>query len=549
MTKTKELTQTSDVQPAVPMSDEVVDTAFADIANHPDNHNLVEITQDEYEYDTRTERVAAKLGKFAAKISIAAGSLREKLTPSSINAHATIGALGAIDKVKGAFNKVGDVYMAPLHKMEKDKTLDRKTRAKRLLGRWAYKGATAATAVVGLQFAKMVGSDAHAAISNIWVPGTGAAPDHNVINGNRMTLGYEGGAAPFVGETPYDTSVAGGVDNLVQVLESNHGPVTVDGYSQGADVAREAASQLSPEEQRQLILNLGGDPSGEKGILTLAHDSPQGKLMGLLGFDTSPLKDTGGATVNEIRVTNDIMADATFTIADAETFNTAVANGDMVGALRMLANTGEKAGGYFTTHAGAVDVLPQDQVHYNPANPGNATALTVRTPNGTLTTITPNVSSAEALTARYLGVRMTPEASQAVEAVFNPAVSNEQVVREVADAAQEGIQNTTWLPPEVKAAVNTGIEQVGDMVAPMTNPAPQEAAPVETWQAPEQVWQAPVDVVPQQFQQPLQQVETFVNDTAATITQATGGNEQVATAVNNATTQINGALNNLLGRR
>ena len=526
MTKTESSPQMEKVQDvqhdSLPMSDEVVEHVFEGIAQHDDNQDIVSEASnilDEHtaeQYDTRTERIAAKLGRFAAKVSIGASSLRDKLAPSYVSAHAAVGAQSALGTVKHAAQKVGNTYMAPLNKMEDDKSLGRTTRAKRFIGRWAYRGAVAGGIVASVGVAKVYGPEAHAAINRIWVPGTGSAPDHNIVNGDNMTLGYEGGAAPFVGETRYDTSVAGGVDNLVNVLENKSGSSTIDAYSQGADVAREAVSKLSPDEQRQLILNLGGDPSGEKGILTLAHDSPQGKLMGLLGFDTSPLKDTGAATVHEVRVTNDIMADATFTVADAERFNTAVANGDMVSAMRMLATTGEKAGGYFTTHAGAVDVLPQDRVTYNPANPGNATVLTVRTPNGTVTEITPNTTAAEALAARHLGIRMTPEMSQAIEATVDQNVSNEQVVKEWSDAAREGVNNTPWLPPEAKNIINTGVEQVSSAFAPAAQPAPAVETPA--WQPAPAATPAyvPAQAAPiiEQAAPVVEQVETFVQQHA-----------------------------------
>lgn len=487
------------------------------------------LMQPEQERMTRRARIGAKLGRFAAKTVNGVTSLSDKFSNATAyaTAHATIAAMNGIDKVANVASKGAEAYRKPLEKMADDKEQGYAKRFTRQIGRAAYRLSVVSAAVGGAYVAHTYASEAHAAvIDRIWVPGTGSAPDQNIINGNKLTLGYEGGAAPLVGETPYDTSVEGGVSNLLEALKANGDSVnTVGGYSQGADVVREAASKLSPVEQQQLVLNLSGDPSGEKGILTLAHDSPQSQLMQMLGFDTSPLKDTGGAIVNEVRVTNDIMADASYTIGDAEQFNAAVENGDIVGALRMLATTGEKAGGYFTTHAGAIDVLPQDRVTYDPAHPGNATVLTEQTTNGTLTTITPNVSAVEALTARHLGIRMTPEMVEAVEATVNPNVSNEQVINELADAAQEGIDNTPWLPPEVKAAVNIGIEQVGAAAAPVTNPAPANVAPAWTPEPAAPAYTAPVatTIAPEQvapaYVAPAmpQPVEQFVQQNAAPI--------------------------------
>lgn len=473
----------------------------------PEASELSESTAEEAPRVSRTKRM---LGKLAAGLS----GLKESASNVASYAGAKFGlatmdasekAISFTDKVKGNYTSVSE-------KMDLDEKDSRKMRIAKRMGRVGLKLGVGVGVLAGAA-AVYGGYRATAAtIDHIVVPGTGSAPDHNVIAGNKLTLGYEAGAAPFVGETPYNVSVGSGVQKLIDTIHNTGGGhKTLEGYSQGADVVREAVSKLSPAEQNQLVLNLGGDPSGEKGVLTLAHDSPQGQLMGMLGFDTSPLKNTGGATVNEVRVSNDIMADATYTIADAKVFNAALEQGDMVSALRMLANTGEKAGGYATTHAGALEVLPQDRATYNPANPGNATVITERTANGTLTTINPNVTAGEGLLAKYTGVRLTPEARQAYEAVLNPNVSNEQVIQEVTDAVQEGVANTPWLPPEAQQGINSVVEGISGAMG-QAAPAPQNnAAPAPVWNAPAA---APAPAAP--MQEFIQQAAPAVQEAVKT---------------------------------
>lgn len=456
---------------------------------------------------SRTKRV---LGRFATKLS----GLKQSASNAANYAGAKFGiatqtAAGTVGSGIGTAKRV---YKNGMEKMSEDEEDSRKGRIAKRMGRAAMKVGLGVGIIAGAAAAYGGYRAAAGTIDHIVVPGTGSAPDHNIIQGNSVTLGYEAGAAPLVGETPYNMSVGSGVQKLLDTFHNTGGgSKTLEGYSQGADVVREAVSKMSPQEQSQLILKLGGDPSGEKGILTLAHDSPQGQLMGLLGFDTSPLKDTGGATVNEIRVTNDIMADASYTVADAKQFNSAVESGDIVGALRMLANTGEKGGGYATTHSGLLQVLPQDRVSYNPNNPGNATVMTERTADGTLTTINPNVTAGEGLLANYTGIRLTPEAREAYEAVVNPNVSNEQVVQEVVDAVQEGVSNTTWLPPEVRQGFNGVVDGMSGMMD-QSAPAPQNAAPAPVWNAPAApAAAAPVQEFIQQAAPAVQEaVKTFV---------------------------------------
>ncbi len=452
---------------------------------------------------SRTKRI---LGRFATKLS----GLKESASNAAnyVGAQFSMATQGATDTLSSGIGAATNVYKSS---MEKTSVKEKDSRKKRIAKRVGRTGLVVGGAVSVLAGGAAVAYGA-SRIEHIVVPGTGSAPDHNIIQGNSVTLGYEAGAAPLVGETPYNMSVGSGVQKLLDTFHNTGGgSKTLEGYSQGADVVREAVSKMSPQEQSQLILKLGGDPSGEKGILTLAHDSPQGQLMGLLGFDTSPLKDTGGATVNEMRVSNDIMADASYTIADAKQFNSAVESGDMIGALRMLANTGEKGGGYATTHSGLLQVLPQDRAIYNPANPGNASVVTERTADGTLTTITPNVTAGEGLLANYTGIRLTPEAREAYEAVVNPNVSNEQVVQEVVDAVQEGVSNTTWLPPEVRQGFNGVVDGMSGMMDQST-PAPQNAAPAQVWNAPAApAAAAPVQEFIQQAAPAVQEaVKTFV---------------------------------------
>lgn len=379
-------------------------------------------------------------------------------------------------------------------------------------------------------------------VKHIDVPGTGSAPDHNIINGDRATLGYAGEAGPFVGQMRYNESVGQGVNNLLRLMENSPNVQSANGYSQGADVLREAVSKLSPAEQRQLVLNLSGDPSGRTGILTLAHDSPQGQIMNMLGFDTSPLKSTGGATVHETVVSNDIMADARYTLLDASKFNKTIERGDFVGAMRMLANTGEGAGGYATTHSGIIGVGAGDRATYNPNNPGNASVTTERTANGTLTTITPNVTAAEGILAQHTGIRLTPEARAFYESAIDPSKSNSDVIAAAGNAAKEGINNTPWLPPEAQTGLNNAVDAV--FATPKTV-TPQEVAAFNAAPAPqstytEPVYTAPVvpdvsDYVPPAVQAPVQEVTEQINNAASNFN----------TAVGNAQRDVNNVLSGL----
>lgn len=474
----------------------------------------VEVQDVENEQSPRLPKTKRMLGRFAAAASgvkQAVSKTADYVEQSASDALNYAGAKyfvtsqSAAEKVDSSARAAHGVYKRGMDKMATNEDDTRKMRAAKKMGRFGLKAGVIAGAVTGIA-AVYGGYRAGAAtlehIDHIVVPGTGSAPDQNVISGDKVTLGYEAEAGPLVGAMPYEQSVESGVQKFIDTLSGmSNGEKTGTGFSQGADVIRDAASRLSPAEQNQLTLNLLGDPSGEKGILTVAHNSPQGQLMSLLGFDTSALKDTGGATIHETRVSNDIMADASYTIADAEKFNSAVASGDVVGVLRMLASTGEKGAGYATTHAGALAVLPEDQVFYNALNPGNASVTTEQTANGTLTTITPNVTAAESILARNTGIRLTPEAREAYEAVLDPTVSHEQVVQEVVDAAQEGVNNTQWLPPEAKQGINTAVETISsamDFVAPAQQVAPQ-AAP------------APMQEMVQQAAPAIQQaVDTFV---------------------------------------
>lgn len=439
-------------------------------------------------------RASSKLGNFASRLSRFGHAFGTKASTLPGRIGARVWQMPG-DIATGA-QKVWAAYQKPLEKMSSQEKDSRTKKTMKLLGRSAYRTTVGMTVLAGAVAAYGGARAAAAGIDHIFVPGTSAAPDTNVVTGNRMTLGYDADAGPFIGDTPYNQSVSNGVQNLIDALHST-GAKNIDGYSQGADVAREAVSKLSPQEQAQLVLNLGGDPSGEKGILTLAHDSPQGQLMTMLGFDTSPVKDTGAARINETRVSNDLMADASYTFFDAKKFNTTVESGDMVGALRMLANTGEKTGGYLTTHSGALDVLSQDRATYNPASPGNATVTREQTANGTLTTITPRVTAGEGLLAKYTGIRLTPEARTAYEAFIDPNTSNAQVISKLGNAATEGINNTTWLPNEAKQGAGTVVNAVTGVVGQNFNTpsgttadqAPvvqQAAAPVE------QITQQPV---------------------------------------------------------
>lgn len=454
-------------------------------------------TQDNFEQETTLRyRAGLKIGRFAAKGVFGALSVYDNFKDKANNFTLKAVSQGSV-RAMSAMNRVDEVS-------ERLKSSEDETPAKRRMkkiGRKAVAAAAGVLTLAGLGAAYYATKDTAPAetlasqvdltnrssgLPNIHVPGTGFSLPGNVYEGSDVTVGYHASAGPFVEGPRYDTSVAHGVERLFEALDkTGDGQKVVEGYSQGADVIREAASKLSEDEQRQLILNLSGDPSGETGVLTLAHDSWQGQLMGALGFDTSELKSTGAATVNEVRVTNDIMADATFTIADAEKFNAAVDSQDYVTVLRMLAGTVEKAGGYATNHAGMIEVLPEHQVFHDPINPGNATVVTEQRPNGVLHKITPNVTALEQVAASQFGIHLTPEAQEAYKAIINPEVPQDQMIREIGDAAREGIDNTPWIDPNHKPIINNIISGVAEQIATYQPPAPAPApAPVETFVAP-----------------------------------------------------------------
>lgn len=525
-------------------------------------------TEDAHQVETLRYRAGEKLGYLAAKGFYGTlsklESLRDRGSAASLKAgsHGTVAVLSAGEKVAESADKLSQ----RLEVSEDDTPTKRRMKK---IGRKALVAAGGVLALAGVGAAyKASGhnlipesvvdridlTNRVAGLPNITVPGTGFSLPGNIYNGDEVTVGYHASAGPFVAGPSYETSVAHGVERLFDALDATgDGMKTVEGYSQGADVIREAASMLSEDEQRQLILNISGDPSGETGVLTLAHDSWQGRLMGALGFDTSELKSTGAATVNEIRVTNDIMADATFTIADADKFNAAVDSQDYLTVLRMLAGTVEKAGGYATNHAGLVEVLPEHRVFHDPVNPGNATVVTEQRPNGVLHTITPNVTALEQIGAAH-GFHLTPEAKEAYETIINPAASHEQVVRELGDAAREGIDNTPWIDPNHKPIINNLITGVTENFVAPQPPAPAPApAPVETYVAPAPapapvetyVAPAPAPVPVQEFVPPVE-VQQFVDHhVAPVVEQFVPAVDQIANDLQSIAPQYENEINHL----
>lgn len=571
MTKTNEITPTKDVQPAVPMSDEVVGAEFAAIVAHEDNHDLVEMTHDEHEYDTRTERVAAKLGKFAAKISIAAGSLREKLTPSSINAHATLGALGAIDKVKSAFNKASDVYMTPLHKMEKDKTLDRKTRAKRFIGRWAYRSAIATTAVVGLQFAKMVGGDAHAAIFSINGHGGGSSNAFNdVVNNSTIAQGERStpvhwsaemgdGALKALfpnDELPTHQSGVEGAQRISEAIGNNPQGDTLVGYSQGTMASVEYL-RANPEylENNGAIL-VGGPYTPDRRLA----DNPLYKLVAPLVPETSKvLEYESPAGESVLYIVNE----------DDPVW---LKNGNPVGILAGVLDPNSHA----YTSADLSGQTPHIVIHNEDGSTSHIlTETKTRLADGSMAK-----SGISAGITHHTDYEVSRKADNFFEALDGDPVTGRTNVAEVVDAAgpaaQEMLayhgvnpQHADMIGQAISNLPVEPLQKIADQVLDIPNrvaeaaqtqvPAPAPAVAETTWQpapAPASTWTPPAApawtppaVTPEYVNQGVQQVETFVNDTANAVKTAAGGNEQVTTAVNNATTQINGAINNLFGLR
>ncbi len=500
----------------------------------------IETVSEAEENMTRRQRVGVAIGVFAAhraaEVMNFADAAKEKVsdTVGMGVAYATIDGMSAMDKA----SRVREKLSRKKEKLASKEDDTRSTKVRKWLGRGAI-GLAAGVATVGAAYlSHKSGVLPESLLDNImpanrtnvldaYVPGTGSAPAQNLVDGNKVTLGYEASAGPFIGRSPYEQSVAQGVTRLLDVIEgAGEGQKTIGGYSQGADVVREAASKLSEDEQRQLILNLAGDPSGEKGVLTLAHDSWQGRLMNTLGFDTSPLKDTGAATVNEIRVSNDIMADATFTIADAEAFNTAVERQDYVTVLRMLATTGEKGLGYATNHAGIIDVQPGDRVFHDVHNPGNATVTSEYRHNGVTHVITPNITALEQTMKAHLGFEMTPEARNFYTTLINPEATNEATIRAGGSALNEAVNNTPWIHADHKPIANQVISGVQEALAAHHSPAPAPvsaeafvapAQPAQEYVPAEPVYVAPAPVAPA-YVAPVE-VQHFVEQAAPVVEQ------------------------------